>query len=245
MFQNLVQRGEAQPDYLMWEEAGNTPYYLVECKGSQSDRNTSYDQLRRGLEQVRTIRLGPGPRQLLTLVIATCLLDDTTEVLILDPPPENDGKSKGKKSETKSSQREFRVEDRKVFHQRAVVAQESQLLKWAGQYRTASAQDLKLGRTAPEGATLVDVPLETKQTHFGEFRGRSQPLFPELGNGNRRIFTGVEAELLESIRQAPASLDVEEEGINPRKKIDTGADEELPGTISIGNDGSCMIVEGV
>ena len=245
MFQNLVQRGEAQPDYLMWEEAGNTPYYLVECKGSQSDRNTSYDQLRRGLEQVRTIRLGPGPRQLLTLVIATCLLEETTEILVLDPPDENDGKSKGKKSEMKSSQREFRVQDRKAFHQRAVVAQESQLLKWAGQYRTASAQDLKLGRTAPEGAVLVDVPLETKQTNFGEFRGRSQPLFPELGNGNRRIFTGVEAELLESIRQAPTSLHAEEEGINPRKKIDAGMGEGLPGTISIGNDGSCMIVEGI
>ena len=55
-FQNIGQQGEAQPDYLMWAEQGNTPYYLVECKGSQSDRNSSYDQLRRALEQISMIR---------------------------------------------------------------------------------------------------------------------------------------------------------------------------------------------
>lgn len=246
MFQDIVQQGEAQPDYLMWAEAGNTPYYLVECKGSQSDRNTSYDQLRRGLEQVRTIQLGPGPRQLLTLVIATCLLDETTEVLVLDPPQEGDGNSKKKKSRTKPSQREFRVEDRKIFHQRAVIAQESQLLKWAGQYRTASGQDLKLGRTVAEGAAVVDVPLETKETAFGEFRGRSQPLFPELGDQNLRVFTGVEAELLESIRREPGEVwPVDVEVIRPRRNVARVPREQLLGTISIGNDGSCMIVEGV
>jgi hypothetical protein len=245
-FQDIAQEGEAQPDYLMWAEAGNTPYYLVECKGCQTNRNTSYDQLRRGLEQVRTIQLGPGPRQLLTLVIATCLLGDRTEILVLDPPPGGDDKSKREKSKAKSREREFRVEDRKIFHQRAVIAQESQLLKWAGQYRAASAQDLKLGRSAPEGAALVDVPLETKETAFGEFRGRSQPLFPELGDGNLRIFTGVEAELLDSIRQEPTELQpLEEQGVHPRKHIDAGVGRELPGTVSIGNDGSCMIVEGV
>jgi len=131
-------------------------------------------------------------------------------------------------------------------HQRAVIAQESQLLKWVGQYRTASAQDVKLGRTAPEGATLVDVPLETKETGFGEFRGRSQPLFPELGNRNLRIFTGVEAELLESIRREPGNVaPVEEEQGNPRRYVAGAAQERLPGNISIGNDGSCMIVDGL
>jgi hypothetical protein len=246
MFQNIVQQGEAQPDYLMWAEPGNAPYYLVECKGSQSDRNTSYDQLRRGLEQVRTIHLGPGPRELLTLVIATCLLDDTTEVLVLDPPTEEDGKLKDKKSKPTSSEREFRVKDRKIFHQRAVIAQESQLLKWAGQYRTASAQDAKLGRTAPEGTALVDVPLETKETDFGEFRGRSQPLFPELGGRNLRIFTGVEAELLEAIRREPGDVRPEDvEGIKPRRYIARAPHERLPGNISVGSDGSCMIVDGL
>ena len=246
MFQDIAQQGDAQPDYLMWAEPGNAPYYLVECKGTQSDRNTSYDQLRRGLEQVRTIQLGPGPRQLLTLVLATCLLDDRTEVLVLDPPSDGNGESKKKRSKSKSSPREFRVPDRKAFHQRAIVAQESQLLKWAGQYRTASAQDLKLGRTTPEGVALVDAPLETKETNFGEFRGRSQPLFPDLGNRNLRIFTGVEAQLLESIRREPADVGpADEEGGNPRRHIARVPREQLPGTVSIGSDGSCMIVEGI
>lgn len=103
-----------------------------------------------------------------------------------------------------------------------------------------------MGRTAPEGAVLVDLPLETKETAYGEFRGRSQPLFPELGNANLKIFTGVEAELLESIIQEPSDLVPEEGGGgNPRAHINAAVGEGLPGTISIGNDGSCMIVEGV
>jgi hypothetical protein len=191
LFQNIDQQGHAEPDYLMWAEEGDTPYYVVECKGSQTDRNTSCDQLRRGLEQVRTINIEPGPRQLLTLVIATCLLDETTEILVLDPPSDKNRKAKIRKSKDSSSERTFHVEDPKIFHRRAVIAHESNLLKWAGQYRTASAQDARLGRAVPEGAVLVDVPLV--RTDFGEFRGVALPLFPELGARNLRIFTGVEA----------------------------------------------------
>ena len=184
LFQNIAQQGEAEPDYLMWAEGANTPYYVVECKGSQTDRNTSYDQLRRGLEQVRTINMEPEPRELLTLVIATCLLEETTEILVLDPPSDNNGKAKIRKSKGSFSERTFRVEDPKIFHRRAIIAHQANLLKWAGQYRTASVQDDRLGRAAPGGAILVDVPLVTKRTDFGEFRGVALPLFPELGAPN-------------------------------------------------------------
>jgi len=86
-FQDIEQEGDAQPDYLMWGDIDNSPYYVVECKGTQSDRNTSYDQMRRGLEQVPSIVIGAGPRPVVTIVVATCMLEDRTEVFVLDPPP--------------------------------------------------------------------------------------------------------------------------------------------------------------
>jgi hypothetical protein len=32
-FQDIEQEGDAQPDYLMWGDIDNSPYYVVECKG--------------------------------------------------------------------------------------------------------------------------------------------------------------------------------------------------------------------
>jgi hypothetical protein len=246
LFQNIAQQGEAEPDYLMWAEGGNTPYYVVECKGSQTDRNTSYDQLRRGLEQVRTINMEAEPRELMTLVIATCLLGETTEILVLDPPSDKKREARTRKSKDSSSERTFRVEDQKIFHRRAVIAHESNLLKWAGQYRTASDQDTRLGRALPEGAVLVDVPLVTRRTDFGEFRGVALPLFPELGARNLRIFTGVEAGLLDSVAHQPEDLDHPEEQVVERpKRFHRPPLNNAPGNIGIGPDGTCMIIEGL
>ena len=43
-YQEIEREGDAQPDYLMWGDEDNSPYYVVECKGSQCNKNTSYDQ---------------------------------------------------------------------------------------------------------------------------------------------------------------------------------------------------------
>src|SRR3989442_13166029 len=72
-FQDIERQGEAQPDYLMWGEEDGSPYYVIECKGTQSNKGESYHQLRRGLEQVPSVVLGAGPRQVVTMVVATCL----------------------------------------------------------------------------------------------------------------------------------------------------------------------------
>src|SRR3989442_828051 len=87
-YQGIQQDGDAQPDYLMWGNEPDSPYYVVECKGTQTSRAMSHYQMRRGLEQVPSVVLGMGPRQVVTLVVATCLLNNSTEVLVLDPPPD-------------------------------------------------------------------------------------------------------------------------------------------------------------
>ena len=60
VYQGVQQAGETQPDYLMWGEDPESPYYVVECKGCQTTSSTSMDQLRRGLEQVPSLILVRG-----------------------------------------------------------------------------------------------------------------------------------------------------------------------------------------
>ena len=82
-----------------------------------------------------------------------------------------------------------------------MVAEESNLLKWAGQFQTATTRDRRLERIQPALLDMPNAPLETKRTNVGNFRGIEQPLFPCTGVRNLRIFTGVEEDLLESLIQ--------------------------------------------
>lgn len=246
-YQDIEQEGDAQPDYLMWGDDANSPYYVVECKGTQSSRSESHNQLRRGLEQVPSVVVGTGPRQVVTVVVATCLLDNSTEVLVLDPPPDktDDDRPREESSEKvseRTGKRSWRISNPEAFHERTVVAEESNLLKWAGQFQTATTRDRRLERIQPALIDIPNAPLETKRTNVGTFRGIEQPLFPALGARDLRIFTGVEEDLLESI-------------INERPRVQTQGIEarleafkrpgHLPATVSVGRSGSCMIVEGL
>src|SRR5262249_22662539 len=151
-YQNIEQQGSAQPDYLMWNPNDNSPYYVVECKGTQSNRMESYKQLRRGLEQVPSVVMGAGPRQIMTLVVATCMLPNSTEVFVVDPPPEDSEDDRIRQEKTdrvseRTGERSWRIPNPEVFRERTVIAEESNLLKWAGQYETASVRDRRLERT--------------------------------------------------------------------------------------------------
>ena len=212
-YQGIQQNGDAQPDFLMWGDKLDSPYYVVECKGTQTSRVMSHYQMRRGLEQVPSVVLGAGPRQVVTLVVATCLLGNSTEVLVLDPPPDNPDNERhpeeaSERVSERTGDRSWRISDPQAFHERTLVADESNLLKWAGQFRSATARDRRLASTQREPIELPDAPLETKRTDVGVFRGIEQPLFPALGLRNLKIFTGVEEELLESlIRERPRGQD--------------------------------------
>jgi hypothetical protein len=250
IFQGIEHEGTAQPDYLMWDEAQNSSYYVVECKGTQSDKNTSYDQLRRGLEQVPTVVFGAGPRQVVTVVVATCLLNDRTEVYVLDPPPD---RPEDEHSEMKSSDRvsertgknSWRIRDPEAFRERTLIAEESNLLKWAGQYHTATLRDERLGRNRPELIAMSDAPLETKKTDIGIFRGIEEPLFPRLGVRNLRIFTGVDEDILNDLLIQPRRPEKPElRPVEPRRQREPVLPEHQPENISVSRNGSCMIVEG-
>jgi hypothetical protein len=245
-YQDIELEGKTQPDYLMWGSEPNSPYYVVECKGTQTDRATSYDQLRRGLEQVPSVRFGAGQRQIVSVIVATCMLDDRTEVFVLDPPPDDDYPNKDS-SETvseRTGKRSWRIRDPEAFHQRAVLAEESNLLKWAGQYQTAAVLDRRLERLQPEAMAMPNAPLETRRTRFGDFRGVDQPLFPALGAADLRLFTGVDEGLLEVLtadrpraERAPRQFGLGRQEGQPA--------DHMPAGMSVSQAGTCMIVEGL
>jgi hypothetical protein len=245
-YQGIEREGEAQPDYLMWADEPGSPYYVVECKGTQTSQAESHNQMRRGLEQVPSVVLGAGPRQVVTVVVATCLLSESTDVLVLDPPPdkpEDDeiGEEASERVSDRTGKRSWRINDPLAFHERTVIAEESNLLKWAGQFQTAIVRDRHLEGTQPRLIEMPNAPLETKRTDVGNFRGIEEPLFPALGARNLRVFTGVEEGLLESLMHERPREESRARHVEPAGR----PNDNLPANMSVSRSGSCMIIEGL
>jgi len=87
---------------------------------------------------------------------------------------------------------------------------------------------------------MVNLPLGTKRTDLGTFRGFEQQLFPALGVRNLRLFTGVEEDLLESVVAGQARP----ERIRRQRARQQGVDR-MPATMSVSNTGTCLIIEGL
>ena len=249
-YEDIAQDGRTQPDYLMSSAAPNSPYYVVECKGSQTGPSVSYDQMRRGLEQVRSITFGNGARQVVTLVVATCMQQNGTTVFIVDPPSdESDGPEHSGNYEYTSERigpKSWRVADAEVFAERAWFAQESSLLKWARQYKQAALrdQDLEPWRER-RGGLLQSAVLERKATDIGTFVGAWTTAFPELGNSSLRIFTGVEEELFARIEERTERAYREASEIQSHLQRELQGRREHSPFASFSGDGSCMIIDGL
>jgi hypothetical protein len=250
-YQEIQQEGRAQPDYLIWGEAPGSPYYVVECKGSQSSRGYSVDQLHRGLEQVPSIVFGAGARDVTSLVVATYLGETNTTVFVIDPPPEppdfEDGEDvNSEKVSERIGKRRWRIPNSERFAGRTWVAQESALLKWAGQYRQAAERDAEL---EPHVERVTEIPQSAepvrKETEFGAFVGMRTSSFPELGRNQVRIFTGIDEQLFASLAERnPQTRDIALESQTRFRHDREQAREHSPFT-SISQNGTCMIIEGL
>ncbi len=251
MYQQIQQHGRAQPDYLIWDETPGSPYFVVECKGSQSSRSYSLDQLHRGLEQVPSIVFGAGARLVTSLVVATYLGETNTTVFVMDPPPdppdfEDSDDLNSEKVSERIGKRSWRIPNSERFAGRAWLAQESALLKWAGQYREAAERDAEL---EPQGVRPREIPQsvepEKQETEFGVFVGIRNSSFPELGRNRVQIFTGIEEQLFASLTERnPQTREVASRSQRRLHEERTQARELSPYT-SISQNGTCMIVEGI
>jgi hypothetical protein len=246
VYQDIRQVGRSQPDYLMWGTTDAFPYYVVECKGCQTNASTSDDQLRRGLEQVPAVVLAGGPRKIVSMVVATCIEPSGTTIFVLDPP-EEDGNDDGREAgqgqiSERVNKRTWRITNFERFKERSWVANQSALLKWAGQFHTSSARDLELEAIPLKSDPLANAPLETRKTPYGEFRGATWPLFPELGERPLILFTGVQEDFLAAIVDRSPKANEIAESFRESAEIDVS---KLDPNLSFGGDGTCMIVEGL
>ncbi len=184
------------------------------------------------------------------MVVATCMLNGGTEIFVLDPPPDtpHDDHPEGEPSERvseRTGKRSWRIRSPEAFHERTVIAEESNLLKWAGQYQTTAVRDRRLERIQPELIAMPNAPLEARRTNVGTFRGIEEPVFPKLGARNLRVFTGVEEDLLESLMQERPHGETGARRVEQLGRQERQPPDHLPANMSVSRSGSCMIIEGL
>jgi hypothetical protein len=163
---------DTSPDYLFFDSAQAT-IFIVECKGTQTTRAASVDQLRRGAEQVPSLTFTDGRRPP-AIVVATLLSRQGTQVFIIDPPEDEEMSSDFPDRPERVGKREWRVRNDAEFTRSTRLISEAKTLSFAG---ADEAADSKLERAhARDQGTPRSMPRQTEITEneFGRFRGARQ-----------------------------------------------------------------------
>jgi hypothetical protein len=232
-FQGVSLVGSTSPDYVMWGPGAT--YYIVECKGCQTNRSVAINQIRRGLEQVISVRFGSGPYRSESLVVSTFLDRKNTRVLVVDPPDDEEPPE-----EEPPKARTIFFEDPEAFAKRASLENRARLLSWAGLYQPAARIFHELGRPAV-AVESFERPRQIRETLNGLYEGTTAPLFPELGRKELILFTGVRPDLIEPTGGQPEAGDE----LSFADSSPTQALHDIPSNMSWGKNGTCMIVEGL
>jgi hypothetical protein len=230
--------GPRRPDYLLW--GNNTPVYVVECKGSQTNWNGVINQLRRGMEQLPSINI-PGYTSI-SLVVATYLDRSRTRVIFLDPPNEEDEEPPIDKREWRAEStpekigpKEWQVKDSQTFFEKMNIGTNLTLLRWAAQHATARELESRLD-IPPSPVQYPNAELETVETQFGDFLGVSIPLAPEIGVSGPSFFRGLRTDVLTQLRRGEL-----EETTTPQ----VGQVQPDDPRMSVGSSGTCLILRGL
>lgn len=192
----ISQIGSTSPDYLFYDDK-NEEYYVVECKGSQTSRSTTINQLRRGTEQVPSIQFNNG-QSATSLIIATCMLGDCTEVYIIDPPGDEDDRfyleEPGGKTE-RIGQKTWKVKDIEKFEKELDTINKAKKLAFCGKEYEAHLllpdslkEKIKVNKRSEENFEYYD-------TDYGQFTGIIQSI-PTLEYVNIEVFRGLKTDLI-------------------------------------------------
>ena len=187
--------GPASPDYLFWDDAGSE-FYVVECKGTRCSRNVTLDQLRRGTEQVPSLRFSDGRQPPTALVIATRLTGRQTEVLILDPPQDEDESA----DLIVPADGDWAIRDPQEF--KRVVETTSQLKTLGYAAADEIGHDIATREWPRLAATWQTTPRATvpRDNDFGAFLGIEQTLpFPD--RVRVKVFQGIARDVLNAVKE--------------------------------------------
>lgn len=163
---------DTSPDYLFFND-DQSKLFIVECKGTQTSRSTSLDQLRRGTEQVPSLKFTDG-RTAPSLVVATCLARRGTRILIIDPPGDEEVASDHPEKPERVSGRHWKVRNDAEFSRATRLIAEAKVLSFAGADEDAAKKLERAGATVSERPRSVPRRPETGENEFGKFRGVRQ-----------------------------------------------------------------------
>jgi hypothetical protein len=237
----LQHQGDPQPDYIMWNRTTGE-YFVVECKGCQTNRSTALDQIRRAMEQLPTVSFRDTARTMISLVIATILENTSTTAVVLDPA-EDEREFKDKGVSKRLSQRKWQIENEAKLVERARELQRSHLLKWSGQNRTAARIDEQIEVQRVRAEELSNASPEIREIAGERFVGFRSALFPELGRPALTVFTGVQGDLLRAANVGGTEFDQTVQAL--KQRVVAPEHRALDPYSSIGLDGSCLRVEGI
>jgi hypothetical protein len=161
---------DTSPDYLFFNPT-QTNLFIVECKGTQTTRASSLDQLRRGTEQVPSLTFTDG-RKPPSLVVATCLSKSGTRVLVIDPP--EDDQPKNLERTERVTQREWRVRDDVEFARATRLISEAKVLSFAGADEAAASKIERVHKRILSRPRTEPREIEVRENEFGMFRGVRQ-----------------------------------------------------------------------
>ena len=181
-----VELAEAtSPDYLFWN-AERTAYYVVECKGTRSPRNAALDQLRRGTEQVPSFRFTDGRPPAIALVIGTRLTREGTEVLMIDPPPDDERPE----DFIQFGPKKWEISDSELFQRVTGMVSGLKILEFAAADKAVeNIVKRRWPRVAEARPTRPRRPIVRENT-FGEFSGVQQTL-PFRDGVRVEVFQGI------------------------------------------------------
>ena len=182
--------GVASPDYLFWN-AARTAYYVVECKGTRCSKNTALHQLRRGTEQVPSLRFTDGREPPMALVIGTRLTAAGTEVRVLDPPPDEQAPERmARQGSKEGSSRERRISDPGRFQRDIERASALKALRYAGADHIARPIAVKKWPRVADVWPTARKPEIVRANGFGDFFGVQQT--QQFRDGLRvEVFQGI------------------------------------------------------
>jgi hypothetical protein len=197
----------ASPDYLFFDPT-HAKLFVVECKGTQSSIATSYDQLRRGSEQVPSLRFTDG-RTPPSLVIATFLSIERTRVFVIDPPADETESGKVPERVSRVGRRDWTVTNDAEFSRATRLVSEAKILLYAGATDIADRKMERAGTRLRPSTRVAPSDLDIAENSFGTFKGmrRRVGLRDWI---NMELFQGIETNIYDSfVSEEPARTEEE------------------------------------
>ncbi len=230
---------ETSPDYIFFDST-QANLFIVECKGTQTTRYASVDQLRRGTEQVPSLSFTDG-RMPPSLVVATCLSKEGTRVLVIDPPGDEDSGKHSERSE-RVGPREWKVLNDAEFGRATRLLSDVKLLSFAGADQAAAEKLDRAHTRRTKTPRIVPRVAEISENEFGSFRGVRQ----RVGLKDRfhlDVFQALDTTVFDAlVSEEPDRAEEELRAFKSRTALASGVNVQSPQAVLTTHERDTLVV---